>query len=104
MIPNLIIFRYEDDNPGDEPFFGECKLSDGQLVVESLRGFTVLEGDSYRDLKTDQIVLAKGDGEGSVIISTFTIRHDLGPQVICRMDPSDINAMLPTLIEQCKSK
>ena len=95
-VPDLIIFRYEDDH--DQPVFMECKIRDGKLVEESLRAFTVLEGDPYRDLGTDQIMFAKADGDGSISISSFSIRHHLGPQLIWRMMPSEINAMLPTLL------
>lgn len=101
-VPNLIIFRYPDDEDGD-PVFAECQIMEGKLVEDTLKGFTVPPGDSYRDLHTDQIVFAIKDGDGSTFITSFSIRNDelQIPETMWKMAPSDINKMLPTLLEEC---
>lgn len=112
-VPNIVIFRlpletaaeFQDDFPagyGDAPpAFVQLSIVEGQIVPESSMIFTVAHGDSYRNLKTDQLVFAYLEGEQSTQICSFSVAdNDGNPVDVLAVGVSALNQMLPQFLHE----
>jgi hypothetical protein len=112
-VPNIVIFRlpletaaeFAEDFPegfGDAPpAFVQLSIVEGKLVPESSMIFTVGHGDSYRKLKTDQLVFAYLESELSTQICSFSVSDNDGNSTdVLSLGIGELNQMLPQFLHE----
>ena len=100
--PDMIIFRMFDDE--EEHLFAQVMFNEDNKLDTEARLFTVAEGDSYRELDFDQIMLAEEVDGGSVALCSFSIGDGDHRAFVCQMDYTDLCAAAQALLKAYNSE
>lgn len=95
--PDMIIFRVHEETRDD--VFAQILFDEDGQLEETAHLFTVQDGDSYKQLDYDQVVLAEEVEGGSIALSTFSVGDPDDRLTVCEMDITLLRALASDLVD-----